>query len=159
MSAYGLTQREQQLTRLVLQGFSTTDIADRLVISLHTVQSDLRSIFAKTGVRAGAILLPRSSLLTTSRGSETTSSGRQPIGRCAAGPLLPRSPHRQPGQAEPAARSGTREPSGDRNCNGSSHGRSDLSPVVVNPFHMGQWRIDAQPLRKPVRLRAASVLR
>jgi DNA-binding CsgD family transcriptional regulator len=51
MSAYGLTQREQQLTRLVLQGFSTTDIADRLVISLHTVQSHLRNVFTKTGVR------------------------------------------------------------------------------------------------------------
>jgi DNA-binding CsgD family transcriptional regulator len=51
MSAYGLTQREQQLTRLVLQGFSTIDIADRLVISVHTVQSHLRSIFTKTGVR------------------------------------------------------------------------------------------------------------
>jgi DNA-binding CsgD family transcriptional regulator len=52
MSAYGLTEREQQLTRLVLQGFSTTDIADRLVISVHTVQGHLRNIFAKTGVRA-----------------------------------------------------------------------------------------------------------
>jgi DNA-binding CsgD family transcriptional regulator len=52
MSAYGLTEREQQLTRLVLQGFSTTDIADRLVISVHTVQGHLRNVFAKTGVRA-----------------------------------------------------------------------------------------------------------
>jgi DNA-binding CsgD family transcriptional regulator len=52
MSAYGLTEREQQLTRLVLQGFSTTDIADRLVISVHTVQAHLRNVFTKTGVRA-----------------------------------------------------------------------------------------------------------
>ncbi len=52
MSAYGLTEREQQLTRLVLQGFSTSDIADRLVISVHTVQEHLKNIFAKTGVRA-----------------------------------------------------------------------------------------------------------
>jgi DNA-binding CsgD family transcriptional regulator len=51
MSAYGLTEREQQLTRLVLQGFSTIDIADDLVISVHTVQGHLRNIFAKTGVR------------------------------------------------------------------------------------------------------------
>jgi DNA-binding CsgD family transcriptional regulator len=51
MSAYGLTQREQQLTRLVLQGFSTIDIAARLVISVHTVQSHLRNVFTKTGVR------------------------------------------------------------------------------------------------------------
>jgi DNA-binding CsgD family transcriptional regulator len=51
MAAYGLTEREQQLTRLVLQGFSTIDIADHLVISVHTVQGHLRNIFAKTGVR------------------------------------------------------------------------------------------------------------
>jgi DNA-binding CsgD family transcriptional regulator len=51
MSAYGLTEREQQLTRLVLQGFSTIDIADQLVISVHTVQGHLRNIFTKTGVR------------------------------------------------------------------------------------------------------------
>ena len=38
MAAYGLTEREQQLTRLVLQGFSTIDIAGHLVISVHTVQ-------------------------------------------------------------------------------------------------------------------------
>jgi DNA-binding CsgD family transcriptional regulator len=52
MSAYGLTKREQQLTRLVLQGYSTLDIADHLVISVHTVQGHLRNIFTKTGVRA-----------------------------------------------------------------------------------------------------------
>jgi DNA-binding CsgD family transcriptional regulator len=51
MSAYGLTQREQQLTKLVLQGLSTIDMADRLVISVHTVQSHLRNVFTKTGVR------------------------------------------------------------------------------------------------------------
>jgi DNA-binding CsgD family transcriptional regulator len=52
MSAYGLTEREQQLTRLVLHGFSTIDIADHLVISVHTVQGHLRNIFTKTGVRS-----------------------------------------------------------------------------------------------------------
>ena len=52
MSAYGLTEREQQLTRLVLQGFSTAEIAERLVISLHTVQQHLKSVFDKTGVRS-----------------------------------------------------------------------------------------------------------
>ena len=35
MSAYGLTEREQEVSRLVLQGYSTTEIAERLVIS-HT---------------------------------------------------------------------------------------------------------------------------
>ena len=52
MSAYGLTEREQDVTRLVLQGESTTAIAQRLVVSPHTVQQHLKNIFEKTGVRS-----------------------------------------------------------------------------------------------------------
>ncbi len=52
MAAYRLTEREQELTRLVLQGFSTSEIADRLVISAHTVQQHLKSVFDKTGVHS-----------------------------------------------------------------------------------------------------------
>jgi DNA-binding CsgD family transcriptional regulator len=52
MSAYGLTEREQEVTRLVLQGSSTAEIAERLVVSAHTVQQHLKSIFDKTGVRS-----------------------------------------------------------------------------------------------------------
>jgi DNA-binding CsgD family transcriptional regulator len=51
MSAYRLTEREQEVTRLVLQGRSTTEIAASLVISPHTVQEHLKHIFDKTGVR------------------------------------------------------------------------------------------------------------
>lgn len=51
MSAYGLSQREQDVTRLVLCGESTAAIAERLVVSEHTVQQHLKSIFEKTGVR------------------------------------------------------------------------------------------------------------
>ena len=52
MSAFGLTAREQDVTRLVLQGESTSAIAERLVVSLHTVQQHLKQIFEKTGVRS-----------------------------------------------------------------------------------------------------------
>ena len=52
MSAYGLTDREQDVTGLVLQGESTAQIAERLVVSPHTVQEHLKKIFEKTGVRS-----------------------------------------------------------------------------------------------------------
>ena len=52
MSAYGLTEREQDVARLVLQGESTGQIAERLVVSPHTVQQHLKGIFEKTGVRS-----------------------------------------------------------------------------------------------------------
>jgi DNA-binding CsgD family transcriptional regulator len=52
MAAYGLTEREQDVTRLVLRGDSTAQIAASLFVSPHTVQQHLKGIFDKTGVRS-----------------------------------------------------------------------------------------------------------
>ena len=52
MRAYGLTDREQDVTRLVLCGDSTGEIAERLCVSPHTVQQHLKSAFDKTAVRS-----------------------------------------------------------------------------------------------------------
>jgi DNA-binding CsgD family transcriptional regulator len=52
MAAFGLTDREQEVTRLVLQGASTNEMAGELVLSTHTIQQHLKNIFDKTGVRS-----------------------------------------------------------------------------------------------------------
>jgi DNA-binding CsgD family transcriptional regulator len=52
MSAYRLSEREQEVTKLVLQGNSTSQIADELAVSPFTVQQHLKGIFNKTGVHS-----------------------------------------------------------------------------------------------------------
>ncbi len=52
MTAYALTEREQDVTRLVLHGDSTAQIAERLSVSPHRVQQHLKSVFEKTAVRS-----------------------------------------------------------------------------------------------------------
>jgi DNA-binding CsgD family transcriptional regulator len=97
MSAYGLTEREQQLTRLILQGLSTIDVADRLVISVHTVQSHLRSIFTKTGVRTRRDLVTKiffAHYEPRLRDNEQRTATNRPL---RGGPAAATSPHRQPG--------------------------------------------------------------
>ena len=52
MSVYGLTEREPDVTRRVLRGHSTTEIAAGLCRSSNTVQQHLKTVFEKTGVRS-----------------------------------------------------------------------------------------------------------
>lgn len=52
MRAYGLTERERMISRLVLHGRSTRAISDEHEISMYTVQDHMKSIFEKTGVRS-----------------------------------------------------------------------------------------------------------
>jgi DNA-binding CsgD family transcriptional regulator len=50
MRAWGLTRREREVARLVIDGLPTEDIATALFISAHTVRDHLKTIFGKVGV-------------------------------------------------------------------------------------------------------------
>jgi DNA-binding CsgD family transcriptional regulator len=52
MAAWDLSPREQEVTRLILQGAATDEVAGHLVISVHTVRQHLKSIFRKAQVRS-----------------------------------------------------------------------------------------------------------
>jgi DNA-binding CsgD family transcriptional regulator len=52
IDAYGLSPREARVTRLVLQGLSTKEIASEIYVSPYTVQDYLKTIFEKVGVHS-----------------------------------------------------------------------------------------------------------
>jgi DNA-binding NarL/FixJ family response regulator len=52
-----LTSREQEIAKAILQGLSSQEIADRLFISLHTVQTHRKNLFRKLGVHSAAELI------------------------------------------------------------------------------------------------------
>lgn len=48
---FGTTSREAEIIQLAVSGMSNSDIADKLFISVRTVESHLYNIFQKTGVK------------------------------------------------------------------------------------------------------------
>jgi DNA-binding NarL/FixJ family response regulator len=57
--AWGLSARETELVELLTAGSDTRHVAREMVVSEHTVQDHLKSIFAKTGARTRHALLAR----------------------------------------------------------------------------------------------------
>ncbi|ADB30592.1 transcriptional regulator, LuxR family [Kribbella flavida DSM 17836] len=58
-AAYGLTDRELEITQLIARGLSTGQLAARLYLSQHTVRDHVKSIFAKTGVTSRGELVAK----------------------------------------------------------------------------------------------------
>jgi DNA-binding CsgD family transcriptional regulator len=50
VEAYGLTQRELDVTRAISRGLGTAEIAEHLFLSQHTVRDHVKSVFEKVGV-------------------------------------------------------------------------------------------------------------
>jgi DNA-binding CsgD family transcriptional regulator len=59
VQAYDLTDREQQITRLIARGAGTAEIAEELYLSGHTVRDHVKAIFAKVGVSSRGELVAR----------------------------------------------------------------------------------------------------
>jgi DNA-binding CsgD family transcriptional regulator len=59
VEAYGLTAREQEITRGVSRGLSNQEIAADLFLSPHTVRDHLKAIFAKVGVASRGELVAK----------------------------------------------------------------------------------------------------
>jgi DNA-binding CsgD family transcriptional regulator len=59
VAAYDLTDREQQITRLIARGAGTAEIADELFLSAHTVRDHVKAIFSKVGVSSRGELVAK----------------------------------------------------------------------------------------------------
>jgi DNA-binding CsgD family transcriptional regulator len=59
VEAYGLTQRELDVTRAIARGLGTAEIAAHLFLSQHTVRDHVKSVFEKVGVSSRGELVAK----------------------------------------------------------------------------------------------------
>jgi DNA-binding CsgD family transcriptional regulator len=59
VQAYGLTEREREITQLLSHGASTAEMAERLFLSPHTVRDHLKAVFEKVGVSSRGELVAK----------------------------------------------------------------------------------------------------
>jgi DNA-binding CsgD family transcriptional regulator len=56
LAVHGLTPREREITELLIAGTDPQDVAAQLNLSVHTIRSHVKAIFAKVGVSSRAEL-------------------------------------------------------------------------------------------------------
>ena len=71
---HAVSPREQEVIELLLEGLGTSDMADRMSISEHTVRDHLKRLYRKTGTRSRSELL---SVLSTARMEPVNGSTRR----------------------------------------------------------------------------------
>ncbi len=59
VEAYGLTQRELDVTRAIARGLGTAEVAEHLFVSPHTVRDHVKSVFEKIGVSSRGELVAK----------------------------------------------------------------------------------------------------
>jgi DNA-binding CsgD family transcriptional regulator len=59
VEAYGFSQRELEVTRLIASGLGTSEIAARLFLSPHTVRDHVKAVFEKVGVSSRGELVAK----------------------------------------------------------------------------------------------------
>ena len=58
-SIWNLTDREYEVLKLIIEGYSNSEIAERLYISTHTIKAHIASIYEKTGIHSRVVLAVR----------------------------------------------------------------------------------------------------
>jgi DNA-binding NarL/FixJ family response regulator len=59
VEAYGFTQREVEVTRLIARGLGTSQIAAKLFLSPHTVRDHVKAVLEKVGVSSRGELVAK----------------------------------------------------------------------------------------------------